>query len=104
MAFEVEGEVEERLPEDAFRAQQEGDEEAAQPAISIQKRVNGFELDVGEGGFEQGPCLNWVVVEEFFHGSHAIEHSIRRGRDEAGISRAAAADPVLTAAELSWLL
>lgn len=52
VAFEMKGEVEERLAENPFCAKDEGDKEAA---IAIKKRVDGLELNVRERSLQEWP-------------------------------------------------
>jgi hypothetical protein len=44
--LEVEAEIKHRFAQRAFRAEQKGDEQPAQASIAVEKRMNGFKLDV----------------------------------------------------------
>ena len=101
--FEVEGKIEQRLCKQTTVVQEQGDEEAAEAAIAIEKRMNGLELHMGERGFDQHGQAGGFVVEEGFERGHAGLDLWRRGRNEAGVTRAGASDPILAAAKLSGL-
>ena len=62
MLFEIEREVEQRLTEQSALVQQKRDEQAAQTSVAIQKRVDRFELDVGQRGIEQDGQAVGVIV------------------------------------------
>lgn len=96
--------VKERLAENPFSTEQEGDEQAPQAPVSVKKRMDGLELDVRQCRLEQGTGTDGIIVKEFFQGTHAVEDSVRRRRDETGIPWTAATDPVLRATELAGLL
>jgi hypothetical protein len=50
--LEIKAEIQNRLTECAFRAEQERDEQSPQAAIAVQKRMDGFELNLRECCFE----------------------------------------------------
>ncbi|CAH1076131.1 hypothetical protein NTG1052_290004 [Candidatus Nitrotoga sp. 1052] len=100
MLFEIQTQVQQRLREQAALMQQQRDEQAAEPAISIEKGVDGFKLHMRQSSLDQhGGCIGWLV-DELFQRCHAGFHFLRRGRHEAGIAGAGAADPALAAAKV----
>ena len=101
MFFEIEGKIKHGRVEHALGTKDEGDEQAAEAAVAIEERMDGLELDVGEGGLEQRAGFDRLVVEEKFEGSHGFQHRVGRRWDEPGISGARSADPVLAGAELA---
>jgi hypothetical protein len=102
--LEIEGEVEQGVPEHAFGVEQKGNEQAPQPSVSIQKRVDGFELHMGERGLDENGGGDGLVVEEIFQCAEALEQDIGRRGHMSGIARACAADPILAAPELAGFL
>jgi hypothetical protein len=101
--FQVEGKIEQRLCKQATVVQEQGDEEAAEAAIAIKKRVNGLELHMGQRGFDQHGQADGFFVEEGFQRGHAGLDLWRRGRNEAGVAWTGASDPILATAKLSRL-
>jgi hypothetical protein len=102
--FEIQGEVEQWVPEHAFGVEQEGDEKAAEAAVAIQEGVDGFELHMGERGLDENGGGDGLVVEEIFQCAEALEQGIGRRGHMSGIARACAADPILAAPELAGFL
>src|SRR6185312_15385129 len=74
--LEVEAEVEERLPERTLVAENERDEEAPEPAVAVEERVNGLELDVDQGRLQQRGCLDRVVVNEFLETPQTVDDQL----------------------------
>lgn len=60
--LEIEGEVEQGVAEHAFGVEQKGNEQAPQPSVSVQKRVDRFELHMGERGFDENGGGDGLVV------------------------------------------
>jgi hypothetical protein len=54
MRFEIEAEVEERLPQHAVGAKIECRQQAANAAITVKERMDRLKLDVEQPGFDQG--------------------------------------------------
>jgi hypothetical protein len=50
--FEEEGEIEQGLREKAAMVEQQGNEQAAEATIAVEKRMDGLELHMGQSGFE----------------------------------------------------
>ena len=67
--LEVKAEIEERPSERALVAENEHDEEAPAPAVAVEERVNGLELNVDEGRLQQRGRLDRIVVDEFLETS-----------------------------------
>ena len=53
VALEEVGEIENRLEEDLALAEQEGDEQASDATVTVQKRVNRLELDMGKADLHE---------------------------------------------------
>ena len=53
MSFEIETEIEHRLGKRLLGAKEQGNHQATQTAVSIEKRVDGFELHMRESGFQE---------------------------------------------------
>ena len=102
--FEIETEVEHRLPQHLLLAQEQRDEQAAKTTIAVQKRMDSLELHVSQCRLEQ--CRGGVrlVVEEEFQRAHALRHRIGRRRNKGRISRPGAAYPVLAAPKFARCL
>jgi hypothetical protein len=102
MALEVVGEVEDGLVKNFPLAEQEGDEKAADAAISVEERVDGLELDVGEADLDQ---LRKVGrgMEELFKIAEELRNILGRRGDEGGVVQRAAsrANPVLGATQFA---
>jgi hypothetical protein len=60
-----------------------------------------LELDVGHAGLDQSRHVLVIPVQELLQGVQAFRQMLGRGRDESGVARPAAADPVLAAPELA---
>lgn len=102
--LEVEAEIKQRLAQHAFRAEQKGDEQPAQASVAVEKRMDGFKMDVRQRGFDQERGFDGVVVQEFFQRAETFQHLIGRRRNEQGVAGARAAHPILGAAECAGLL
>jgi hypothetical protein len=84
--------------------EQQRDQQPAHPAVPVEKRVNRLELHVREAGPHDDRQITAFVVQKPFEARHALQHPRVRRRDEARIPGLSAADPVLRAAELTWIL
>ena len=69
LLLEVKAEIEERLSERALVAENERDEEVPEPAVAVEERVNGLELNVDQGSLQQRGRLDPIVVDEFLETS-----------------------------------
>ena len=65
--------------------------------------MDGFKLDVGQGGFDQQRGFDLVVVQEFLQRAKTFQHLVRWRWNVQGIAGACAAYPVLGAAEFAGL-
>ncbi|MGB8958074.1 MAG: hypothetical protein WCC00_03565 [Candidatus Aminicenantales bacterium] len=102
--FEIEAEIEKRLTKDPFVAEQEGDQESADPPVAVEKGVDCFELGVRQRGFDQGRRLLGNVMKELFPLSHRVCDSLGRSGHIKRVSRACSLDPVLGATKLTGVL
>ena len=103
MLLEEQAQVEQRLLQNPGIDQHQHDQEPAQATVAVQKRVDGFELHMGQGSshqHRQGMGSVRRAMDEVLQLPHARVHQPRWRRHEAGVARSGAADPVLTAAEL----
>lgn len=82
-------------------AQQKSDQQAPDATVTVQKWMNGFELDMGQTGLYYGGKSVLSGVQKSFEIGYAIFNCRVRRRYEQSSSRAAASDPVLRAAELA---
>lgn len=64
MLLEVQADVEQRCPEQSVVVKQEGDEQAAHPAVAVEEWMDRLELDVGQPGADQGGQLGTRLVQE----------------------------------------
>jgi hypothetical protein len=101
--FEEEGEIEQGLCKEAAMVEQQGNEQASKATIAVEKRMDGLELHMSQRGFEQEGQTCIILMKEGFQCSHAGFDFLRRWRDETGIPRPGAPDPILAAAKLAGL-
>ena len=101
--FQIKRQVEKGLGKQAALMQQQCDEQAPEPAIPVEKRMDGLELDVGQGRAQENGDAKGVIMEKPLQRRHARLHLLRRRGDESRIAGPCAADPVLAAAKLTWL-
>ena len=66
MRFEKQAEIEERLLQHAVDTKIERDQQPADTAIAVKKRVYGLELDVQQPGLDEGRKARLVLVHEAF--------------------------------------
>jgi hypothetical protein len=85
MALEVRAEVEKRLREQFFGAQEKGDKQPAHAAIAIQEGMNGLELVVDEGKTDERGHLR-RRMKVFFKPIQGIQHLLN-GRRHKGCLR-----------------
>src|SRR5207247_7086638 len=93
--LEIKAQIKQRFAQDAFRAEQKGDEQPAQASVAVEERMNGFKLNVRQRGLDQERGFDRVVVQEFFQRTKTFEDVVRSGRNEQGIAGPGAANPVL---------
>ena len=102
--LEEQAQIEQRLLQHASLDQHQHDQQPAQATIAVQKRVDGLELHVGQGGphqHRQGVRTIWSAMDEVLQLAHARTYQPLRRWHEAGVARPGAADPLLTAPELA---
>lgn len=63
--------------------------------VSIKQRVNRFELHVDQAGLDENGQPILFVMKEMFKAVEAFHHSFWRRGNKWGVSRTAAANPVL---------
>ena len=76
--------MQDRLADRTVSAQKERDQQTSKPSVSVQKRVNGFELHVRQACLDQHRHLRAVAVKKKFKTAHASRNEFRR-RDEDGV-------------------
>ncbi len=84
--------------------QEQCDEQTPKPPVSIQKGVNGLELDMGERGAEQNRQPACFAIEKPLQLAHTRLHLLRWRGHKACVARAGSSDPILAAAEFAGLL
>src|ERR1700690_4229764 len=85
-------------------AQQEGNQQSAQPSIPIQEWVNGLELNVHQGRLYQNRQVFVLAMKELFERTHALLDLLRWGRNKRCVSGPRAHNPVLGLAEFARAL
>src|SRR5437870_4164581 len=84
--------------------EKKGDQNSADAAIAVEKRMNRFELHVREAGPYQHRKAIIFGVQKFFERRHFFRNSGVRRRHERRIARPRAAEPILRSAKLSGVL
>jgi hypothetical protein len=102
--FEIEAEVEERVAEDPRLAEQQRDEETADAAVAVEKRMDRLELHVRQGRAQEHRHAVALRVKELLELRHALGNRRVWRRHESGVSRSRATNPVLGAAEFARIL
>jgi len=64
--FEKQAEIEHRFAQYLFGTEHKGDEQSADPAVAVKKRVNRFELCVDETSPHQKRKRGCILVDEGF--------------------------------------
>ncbi len=77
MRFQIQAQIEERLAQHTVDAQVQRYQQATDPAVSIQERVDGLELDMQQPGLDQCGQTRAILVYEALK---RIETSIHLGR------------------------
>ena len=101
MLLQEQAEVQQRLTQHPGIVQKESDEQSSNPAVPVQERVNGLELHVGKCCSKQFGKTIVLRIEEAFERGHAVGDRRVGRRNEDGVSRSRAADPVLRFPEIS---
>ena len=102
MALEEEAQIQERLGEQLPVLEQQRDEQAADAAIAVEIGMDGFELHVHERGADERRELR-LAVDVLLQVTQERAQLLRRRWNEDRVARAGAADPVLAAAQFTWL-
>ena len=97
--LEEQRQVQDRIFQQSFGPQDQSDEQATNTSVAIQEGMDRFELHMRQGSLDQGERSNRIVMQELFQQTHACHHLVRRWRNEPGVSRSAAADPILAPPE-----
>lgn len=101
--LEVDGEIEERLREPTARDEEEHDQDAAQPPVAADERVDGFELRMSHGALHeigQPIALGHEALKVVERSKH-LRHR-RRDVRGSGQRRVGRPDPVLCGPKLAW--
>ena len=101
MTFEVMGEVEHGSLENFLLAKEEADQQAADTAVAVEKRVDGLELGVGQSDLDQGGKSpgEWRKFPESERAGPTCGAAEGQNRLPKGAT--AGADPVLGAAQFA---
>lgn len=102
--LEEQAEIQQWLPQDTALAHQEGDQQATEPAVTVQEWMDGFELDMHKGGFYQQRHIRCAGMNEGFQRAQTLHDQVRWRGNEQRIAWPCAADPVLSAAKFAWVL
>jgi hypothetical protein len=100
MSFEENGQIQQRLRQDAALQQHQWDQQPSQASVAIQERVDGFKLVVGHRELDEQRHSSFV--EEGFEVAQRIVHGVNGGRHKRRVGRRGSADPILAAAKLAW--
>ena len=100
--FEVVRKVEDWFEEDFLLAEEEGDEESSDAAVSVEEGVDGFELGVGQADLDEQGKVG-IGVEESFEVGHVFGNLAGRRGDVCSFVECAYtwADPGLACAVLA---
>ena len=80
--------------------QHQHDQHTAKATVAVRKRVDGLQLDMGQGSFDQNGQVVFGMDEPLKIGD-AIRHLFRWWGNKVRVSRTRSANPVLAAPELS---
>ena len=82
-------------PEKSGLAQHEGDQQSSQPTVAVEKRVDGFELNMRQPGLDENGKSVVRGVDEPLQVGHAFLDVVGRRRHEGRVAGTRTADPVL---------
>src|SRR5208282_2227535 len=99
--LEIQAEVKNGLTDSASDAQQERNQQAAQPSVSVQEGVNGFELYMHEGRLHEEWQVFRLAMQELFERTHALHDLLRWWRNKCSVAGPRASNPVLCLAEFA---
>lgn len=101
MFFLVEAQIQQRFAQDFLVAQDQGNQQPAQPSVAVQKGMNGLKLDVRHCRLQQSGHWGGPVMEEQFQITHARHNMFRRRRNKHRVTWTGTADPILAAPEFT---
>lgn len=73
--------------EHALRAEEQRDQQTAEPAVAVEEGMHGLELDVEQPGFHERRQPALLLVHELFEGVECRAELGDRGRHVDGVSR-----------------
>src|SRR5690606_9679542 len=82
IAFKEVRKIERWLRQNSMADQIERNQQTSDTAISVKKRMDGFELVVADGKPDQVWHGNSLVVPELFQITHQFRHTLMMGRNE----------------------
>src|SRR5216683_2769466 len=97
--LEIQAQIEYRLCQSPFSAHEQSDEQAPDPAVAVEKGMDGLELHVGKRRFDKKRRLHGVVVKKFFERAHELHDFVRWRRHKRRVAGARSANPVLGSPE-----
>jgi hypothetical protein len=102
--LEIETQVKERFTQDTGMAEQESNKQSAHPAVAVEERVYGLELNMGKAYLYEHRKVCVFIVQEELEIPHAFRDKIRRWRDKRSVTRPGSTDPILRAAKFAGAL
>ena len=95
VAFEIQAQVEKRLAQDVFGAENQGDEQSSDPTVAVEKWMDRLELNMRERRFDErrGPLR--PIVDKTLERGHAIRDAVGRRWNVMRVPWARATDPIL---------
>ena len=101
MGLEKKAQIQQRLAQGFFLAEQQRNQKPPQPAVAVEKRMDRFKLNVDQSQLHQQRQRFAVVVQELLERIETLHQPVRWRRNERRITRPRAADPVLRAPEFT---
>jgi hypothetical protein len=102
--LEIQAQVEQRLLQHSGVMQQKRDQQPPDTTVSVQERVDRFELHVSQRSRYEHGILRARLVKGALERRHQLIDQRRRRRYEVRVPRPGPADPVLRSSELAGLL
>jgi hypothetical protein len=93
--LEIKTRIQKGLAQYAFGAKKERNEQTTKAPISIEKRVNRFELHMYKSSRNEDGKFVFFVVKELFKVVETFHHLVWGRRHECSIARSAATNPIL---------
>src|SRR5690606_27894055 len=88
IAFEEIRQIQRRLGQQTVADEIQRNEQTADSPVAIQKRVDGLELVMTDGGTDQVRYCNLFVVPKLLQFTHECRNALMMRRDEGGIDQA----------------